>query len=45
MTPLAEAAVRLHEMYVELCHAGFSEEQALVLVTAVLTSYQRPAAE
>lgn len=38
ITALIQAAVSLHEMYTSYVHAGFTEEQALRLVTAVLTA-------
>jgi hypothetical protein len=36
MSPLREAAVQLHEMYVELRNAGFSRSEAMELVAKVL---------
>ena len=38
LTALAAAAASLHEMYTSFVEAGFSESQALALVTAVVTS-------
>lgn len=36
MTPLAEAAASLHEMFVSLLAAGFNERQALELVKGMV---------
>lgn len=36
MTPLQEASVYLHEMYVALIEAGFDEDQALYLVSMMM---------
>lgn len=33
-TSLKEAAVALHETYTSLCEAGFTEAQALYIITA-----------
>jgi hypothetical protein len=38
MSPLREAAVQLHEMYVELKRAGFSRGEAMELCTKVIAS-------
>jgi hypothetical protein len=40
---LATAAVALHELFVSLVKAGFTEEHALRLVTAVMVRQQPPA--
>jgi len=37
-SPLREATVQLHEMYVELRSAGFSKKEALHLVSKILTT-------
>ena len=37
-SPLREATVQLHEMYVELRSAGFSKKEALHLVSKILSS-------
>ena len=37
-SPLREATVQLHEMYVELRAAGFSKREALHLVSKILTT-------
>ena len=37
-SPLREATVQLHEMYVELRAAGFSKKEALNLVSKILTT-------
>lgn len=41
LSALAAAAVQLHEMFVELVEAGFSELQALYLVAQVMTGGTR----
>lgn len=38
MSPLREAAVQLHEMYLELKRAGFSRGEAMELVAKTLAS-------
>jgi len=38
MSPLREAAIQLHEMYVELKRAGFSRGEAMELVAKTLSS-------
>lgn len=38
ITALIQAAASLHEMYTSYVYVGFTEEQALRLVTAVLTA-------
>jgi len=37
-SPLREATVQLHEMYVELRSAGFNKKEALHLVSKILTT-------
>ena len=37
-SPLREATVQLHEMYVELRSAGFTKKEALNLVSKILTA-------
>jgi hypothetical protein len=37
-SPLREATVQLHEMYVELRSAGFNKKDALHLVSKILTT-------
>jgi hypothetical protein len=37
-SPLREATVQLHEMYVELRSAGFTKKDALHLVSKILTT-------
>lgn len=39
MTPLAEGATHLHEMYEAYLEAGFPEERAFGLVSTVLLHY------
>jgi len=38
MTNLQSWAITTHEVYLALCDAGFSEEQALTLVSAMLAN-------
>jgi len=38
---LAEAAIGLHELYISLVSAGFSEDQAMYLVAEVVSSQAR----
>lgn len=38
ITPLAEGAAQLHELYLSYVAAGFTEEQALRLVMAFLSA-------
>lgn len=40
MTVAAEAAVQLHELFVSLISAGFTETQALTLIAAMFRSSQ-----
>jgi hypothetical protein len=37
-SPLREATVQLHEMYIELRSAGFNRKEALHLISKVLTA-------
>lgn len=37
-SPLREATVQLHEMYIELRSSGFSKKEALHLVSKILTT-------
>jgi hypothetical protein len=37
-SPLREATVQLHEMYIELRSAGFSKKDSLHLVSKILTT-------
>ena len=37
-SPLREATVQLHEMYIELKSAGFTKKEALTLVSKILTT-------
>jgi hypothetical protein len=36
MSPMREAAIGLHEMYVELKRAGFSRNEAMELIARVI---------
>ena len=38
LTSVEEGAVAAHEMYLAMCKAGFSEDQALILVSNVLNN-------
>ena len=38
MSPMREAAVQLHEMYIELKRAGFSRTEAMELIARVMGS-------
>jgi hypothetical protein len=38
VTPLAESATQMHEMYTSLLQAGFSAQQALYLVGQVIAA-------
>ena len=35
LMPMQQAAIQLHELYMNLLHAGFDEEQSLRIVIAV----------
>lgn len=37
MSPLFQLATALHEMYINLCTAGFNEKQALYLTSKMVT--------
>jgi hypothetical protein len=37
-SPLREATVQLHEMYIELRSSGFTKKEALHLVSKILTT-------
>ena len=37
-SPLREATVQLHEMYIELKTAGFSKKEALHLISKIITT-------
>lgn len=38
MTPLAEAATNLHEVYTAYVAAGFTESQAMTLMSVMVTA-------
>ena len=38
MTPMRQAAVQMHEMYVELKRAGFTRTEAMELMARVLSA-------
>lgn len=38
ISPLREAAIQIHEMYVELKNAGFSRSESMELIAKVLSS-------
>jgi hypothetical protein len=35
LTALQAAAIELHELFLNLCNAGFSEDQAMRIVTSI----------
>jgi hypothetical protein len=41
LTPLAEGAAQLHELFVEYVRAGFTEAQAMQLIVAMITANTR----
>jgi len=41
LSPLAQEAVGLHEMFTSLCEGGFEEDQALRLVAYVMVANGR----
>ena len=42
MTELAQAAASLHELFVSYVEAGFTEQQALYLVSKIMTAGVQP---
>jgi len=37
-SPLRDATVQLHEMYVELCKSGFSRKESLTIISKVVVA-------